>query len=210
MGLHLVTGFKGEAHITSADQGAFNAGMIGNGEYVMNTGKRFAASIISNNIIRIFDGDLVMQGRHVTLKKDVYEELEIANGLQGMNRNDLIVVRYIKDAATGFENVIFAVVQGRSTENAAQDPEYTSGDLLGGECLINEMPLYRVQLSGLSITGVTPLFKIMTTLRGLETKINSSFNGFCFYPGLLTNAEYDALPEETKLTEGMLFVIRKE
>lgn len=187
MGLHLVTGFKGEAHITSADQGAFNAGMIGNGEYVMETGKKFAVSVISNNKIRVYDGDLVMQGRHVTLKKDVYEELEIANGLQGMNRNDLIVARYTKDAATGFENVIFDVIQGISTESSAQDPEYTSGDLSGGECLINEMPLYRVQLSGLSITGVTPLFKTMTAISELETQIN----GLSFMT--LTQEEYNIL-----------------
>lgn len=42
------------------------------------------------------------------------------------------------------------------------------------------------------------------------TAIDSCLNGFRFYPDMLTQAEYDTLPEETKLTEGMLFVIRKE
>lgn len=37
-----------------------------------------------------------------------------------------------------------------------------------------------------------------------------ALGGFRFYPATLTQAEYDALPGETKKTEGMLFVIRKE
>lgn len=38
----------------------------------------------------------------------------------------------------------------------------------------------------------------------------AALGGFGFYPSTLTQAEYDALPEETRQAEGMLFVIRKE
>lgn len=47
-------------------------------------------------------------------------------------------------------------------------------------------------------------------MNDLEQRIADTFGGFGFYPAMLTQAEYDALPEETKQAEGMLFVIRKE
>lgn len=164
MSLHLVTGYKGNAHITSADQGAFNAGIVGTGEYVLATGKQFEAQVISNNQIRIYDGDILMQGRHITLKKDTYEDVVIANGLQGMNRNDLIVVRYTKDSTTGVENTQFVVVQGVSTDGTASDPAYAIGDVLSGECLLNEMPLYRVPLTGLNVGELVPLFETANSI----------------------------------------------
>ena len=166
MGLHLVTGYAGKAHIASADQGAFNAGVFGEGEYVMNTGKQLSAQVISNNQIRIFDGDIIMQGRHINLKKDTFEDVAIANGLQGLNRNDLIVIRYTKDANTGVESIALAVLQGVSTEGTASDPSYTEGDILSGECLLHEMPLYRVPLTGLNVG--TPK-KLFSTMGGFDT-----------------------------------------
>lgn len=167
MSLHLVTGYRGSAHITSADQGAFNAGVVGSGDYVMETGKQFAAQVISNNQIRVLDGDISMQGRHICLKKDTFEDAVIANGLQGMNRNDLIVVRYTKDANTGVEDTVFAVIQGVSTDADASDPAYTTGDILSGECLLHEMPLYRVPLNGLNVGDLVPLFKTAPTVNSI-------------------------------------------
>ena len=41
MSLHLVTGYKGTAHITSADQGVLNAMSVGAGDYVFTKGKKF-------------------------------------------------------------------------------------------------------------------------------------------------------------------------
>lgn len=164
MSLHLVTGFRGSAHITSADQGAFNAGVVGSGDYVMETGKQFEAQVISNNQIRVLDGNISMQGRHICLKKNTFEDVVIANGLQGMNRNDLIVVRYTKDANTGVEDVVIAVIQGVSTDADASDPTYTTGDILSGECLLHEMPLYRVPLNGLNVGELVPLFNTAGTM----------------------------------------------
>ena len=51
MSVHLVTGYQGQAHITSADQGAFNAGCVGEGEYVFATGNMLCANIVTTNTI---------------------------------------------------------------------------------------------------------------------------------------------------------------
>ena len=77
--LHLVTGYKGEAHVTSADQGSFNAAIIGTGSYVLNRGNKFAALVVSNNSVRVQDGDICMQGRHVRLAEGTYVDLGIEN-----------------------------------------------------------------------------------------------------------------------------------
>lgn len=159
MPLHLVTGYKGAAHITATDAGALNAGMFGTGEYVLDSGNKFAASVLSSNAVQILDGDLMMQGRHITLKKGTSEDITINNGTVGMNRNDLIVIRYTKDAITGIENAEFAVIQGEGTRGTASDPEYTTGDILSGDCTLHEMPLYRIPLTELVVGTPEPLFK---------------------------------------------------
>ena len=160
MALDLVTGYKGAAHITAEDIGAFNAGVFGSGEYVLNSGNKLAASVISNNTIRILDGDLVVQGRHVTLKKDTYEEVTIENGETGMNRKDLIVARYTKDSTNGIENVVFAVIKGEFSDSEASDPAHTTGDILSGGCTLHEMPLYRITLTGLNVGEPEALFAV--------------------------------------------------
>lgn len=171
MALDLVTGYKGEAHITAENVGAFNAGVFGSGEYVLNSGNKLAASLTSNNTVKILDGDLVMHGRHITLKKGTFEEVTIENGVSGENRNDLIVARYTKDSNTGVENVSFAVIKGASTAGVATDPEYTTGDILSGDCTLHEMPLYRVTLTGLTAGAPEALFKF----------VNCFNNGFIPY-----------------------------
>ncbi len=169
MALHLVTGYKGTPHITAEDVGAFNAGIVGTGEYVLNLGNKFAASLISSNTVKILDGDVVIQGRHISLKKDTYEELTINNGETGKNRNDLIVVRYTKDGTTGAEDATFDVIQGISTDGTATDPEYTTGDILSGDCTLHEMPLYRISLTGLTVGEPEVLFEVVKNpLGGLD------------------------------------------
>ena len=158
MSIHIVTAYAGKEHITSADQGSFNAGVVGTGKYVMGTGSRFEAEIVSNNLVKIKDGELVNQGRHVRIAADDYEECTIQNGTQSRYRNDLIVARYSKNADTGIETISMIVIKGTaSTSSSPADPTYTSGDILNG-ALTDDFPLYRVRLNGLSITAVEPLF----------------------------------------------------
>ena len=87
---HLVTGYAGVEHITSADQGSFNAAFAGDGQFVMDVGSKYAASITSNNNVRVLDGDLLMYGRHIRINPNEYEDLTIQTGTAGKNRVDLI------------------------------------------------------------------------------------------------------------------------
>lgn len=162
MGAHLVTGYAGENHITAADQGQYNAGTIGTGRYVLETGSMFGAEIKSNNLIRIKDGDLVNQGRHISIAPDDYVDCAIDNGLQAVKRNDLIVMRYAQNPDTLVETAQVVVIKGVSGD-IALDPSYTTGDILSG-AQTDDFPLYRVSLDGLNITGVEQLFTTVPPL----------------------------------------------
>ena len=173
MGAYIVTGLKGQEHVTSADDGAFNAGIVGTGKYVMKTAEQFAAEIVSNNIVRIKSGDLVNQGRHIRIEVNDYEDMTIENGAQSVKRNDLIVMRYKKDTSTTIELESAELVVIKGTAGAtATDPTYTSGDILAGATQ-DDFPLYRVSLNGLNIEKVTPLFSTVPNLNELNTNLNN-------------------------------------
>lgn len=172
MSAHLVTGYGGVEHVTAADDGSKNAGIAGTESYVLNTGSKFEAEVISSNLIKIKDGDAMQKGRHWKIAKNDYVECTIDNGLQGLKRNDLIVSRYSKNPDTGIESEEIVVIKGTSSENPA-NPEYETGDIYDGD-LADEMPLYRVELDGLNIISVTPLFKEISSLSELMDIINDN------------------------------------
>lgn len=169
--LHIVTGYKGAAHVTAADNGSLYAAIFGNGQKVLNRGNKFAASVISNNSIRVLDGDIMMQGRHIRLNENTYVDLSIENGAQDVSRNDLIVARYSKDASTGVEDCNLVVIKGTAAASNPSDPAYTSGDIIDDHDALNDMPLYRVPIVGLNVQNLVPLFEtIDDTLLSIGAK----------------------------------------
>lgn len=158
--MHLITGYAGTEHVTSEDHAVFHSTFLGNGQFVFDRGSKLAATVVSNNQIRIADGDIYMQGRHIRIDSDTYVDLDVANGAQGYVRNDLIVVRYTKNAATGIEEANLVVIQGTASTSSASDPEYTTGNILDGGVLQNDMPLYRLTINGLNVDTPVALFTL--------------------------------------------------
>lgn len=176
--LHLVTGYAGQEHVTSADQGSWNAAVMGTGQFVMGKGNQFAASVVSNNQIRILDGEIMMQGRYIRLEPNTFVDLAIENGTQGYKRNDLVVARYTKTASSGVEEVNLVVIKGENAASSPVDPEYISGNILEG-AIQNDLPLYRVPLDGLTVGELVPLFDVIgTTLEGLQKEIMEGFEEY--------------------------------
>lgn len=168
--LHLVTGYAGMEHITSNDQGSFNAAIMGTGEFVLERGKQFEAQVISNNTVRVFDGDLLMQGRHIRLKENTYVDLFFENGIQGYKRTDLIVVRYEKDPVSGIESAILVVIKGVPTQDAYVSSEKITGNILNDHALQNDMVLYRVKFDGLAIQEPEKAFSVVPTWETLKNQ----------------------------------------
>lgn len=172
--LHLITGYKGEVHITAADDGAFNASIFGSSNYVLPKGNKFSAQIISNNRVRINDGDILLQGRHIRLNEGGYVDLDIDNGTNGKYRNDLIVCRYEKNSGTGVEEANLVVIKGTEAATNPSDPAFNDGDLLTDHDLIVDFPLYRVSLNGLNIEPLETLFKeIKSGIADMKTDYNA-------------------------------------
>lgn len=174
MALNLITGYAGIPHITSENDGAVNAALYGSERYVLNTGQKFAYEIISNNLIRIKDGYAMNQGRKIGLAISEYEDLTIDNGLQGVKRSDIIVIRYTKNLDTGIESADFVVVKGTSGDTY-KDPALETGNIIQGDS-VDDLPLYRVKIDGLSIATVEPMFNVLMSMQEMQeelTELNS-------------------------------------
>lgn len=180
--LHLVTGYKGTAHVTSADQGGLNAMIFGTDDYVLTKGKRFEAQIISNNAVRIYDGALVMNGRYVSLDSGSFLDAIISNGTAGMRRNDVIAIRYEMNRSTGVESASLVVGEGTPTTGTPTDASITYPDSILNGATVHDMPLYRVRLNGLTIEGVEPIFQVLAPM--------SEFHHGFYKQNMLINGDF--------------------
>ena len=177
--VHLITGYKGYEHIKSADHARFNASIYGTAEYVMELGNQCKAQYINNNTVRILDGEIMMQGRHISIEPDSYEDLTIETGSAGTNRADLIVMTYVESETDGIEDAYLEVIKGTETSGTAKLPTYTSGNILAG-ATYNQMPLYRVDVNGVTLSQtITPLFKSIPTYATLAERYEQEFIQAC-------------------------------
>ena len=167
----------GDVHITPEQIGDVNVGTYGPDDYVLSTGQKLAAELISNNILRIFDGVMVYGGLRDAIPVNKYYDLTIDNGTQGKNRNDIIVRHYTKDDDSQKKaRSVFKVIKGTPVDGTAVDPEITVTDLRGG-ALTHDMKLYRAKLEGLNVVAVEPLFDVlipMSEQQAMLTELNKN------------------------------------
>lgn len=171
--IHLVTGYSGKAHVTAADHGSLNAAIFGDGQYVLDRGRKLAATVVSNTLVRIADGDILMQGRHIRIDSASYADLTIETGKSGYNRNDFIVCRYAKNATYGTEECNLVVIKGTATTGTATDPTYIDGNILDGDTQV-DFPLYRIPINGLTIGTPEQLFVVVSTYGTQSPRLVSS------------------------------------
>ena len=158
--MEIVTGYRGEAHITSDDHQALNQGVIGN--IILPIGMRLQAELVTANTLRIYDGTAVMGGVEFRVMPGTYDEVTIDNGEQDTNRIDLVCARYQKNGSTGVESMSWAVVKGTPTSGTPTTPSYPMGDIVSGATDVY-FPLYRVTLTGLN-AAVKSLCSTLTTM----------------------------------------------
>lgn len=159
--MKIVTGYAGEAHITSNDDQGLLQGIFGSGSYILPVRGRFAATLVSSNELQISDGEGVLQGVHFRTEPGTTDSVTIENGTQGMQRIDLICARYQKDAETGIETMSWINHKGTPAASNPATPSITSGDLLAGDTLA-EFPVYAVRLNGITVQSVTQLATILS------------------------------------------------
>lgn len=147
--MKIVTGYTGEPHITSNDNQALNQGMFGSGDYLLDVGQKFNATLSNATTVVIEDGEGVMQGVHFRIEPGTTESVTISSGTTGYNRIDLICAKYTKDTVTGVEDVSLVVLEGTPSASTPSVPTFTNGDILAGDVLAYA-PLWKVTLTGLT------------------------------------------------------------
>lgn len=167
MALELVTGYWGQQHVTAEQDADLNAGIIGREPCILRVGENMRAEAVTANKVRIFDGIFVGYGRVCSIEEGAYEDVEIENGTAGLLRNDMIVIKYVKDEATGIEGASLAVLKGQTGETAT-DPTPNNQDIRAG-AFESEMPLYRVRLNGLAIEAVERICEMPRTIKDLTS-----------------------------------------
>lgn len=161
--MDIATAHKGKPHISAEMWAELNRGITGNESYVMEGGQKFKSELVSNNLLKIHDGSGMMQGRHVFIPVGQSDELTIENGNQGMKRIDLVVARYTKDENTKIENTDTIIIKGTPSESNPVAPAHIEGDIRAGD-MKADWPLYEVELDGISLVEVRPLFKALMSM----------------------------------------------
>lgn len=152
----LITGKGGTPHITSGDMGAMQAGIIGNGSYLLqgSDGSWPAVTMQDANHALIPVLNLVVEGRYARVTEA--ETATIESGVSGQNRNDLVCLKYTRNNQN-IETAAIAVLKGKPNTGTAADPTVPSGSIhsASGTAWI---PIARIPISG--ITPGTPVMLI--------------------------------------------------
>ena len=152
----LITGKGGTPHITSGDMGAMQAGIIGNGSYLLqgSDGTFPTVTMQDANHVLIPVLNLVVEGRYARVTEA--ETATIESGMSGQNRNDLVCLKYTRNNQN-IETAAIAVLKGTPNTGTAADPTVPSGSIhsASGTAWI---PIARIPISG--ITPGTPVMLI--------------------------------------------------
>lgn len=168
-GITVNTAPEAEAHVYAEDDAAIFQSMFGS-DGVFEVGQECESQVISNNKVRIKDGVIIVGGHIARIPYGEYVDCEIANGQSGKKRNDIIIGKFTTTGSGGIDTMTCEVKQGAAVTGTAEDPELTQNDIYqGGK--IREMPLYRIKLDGLSITGVEQMFDLIPSIPTLNASL---------------------------------------
>lgn len=196
--MHLVTGYAGKEHVTSDDQGSFNASFFGEESFVLNGKDKFDYEIISNTEIKIKPGDFYTQGRFIRLQNPVV--LNFGVGSQEGARTDSIYIKYTKNPQTEIEECNLIVIDGRNTEtlNKVKQQSLKKDAILKGE---NEayFLMYNVQFNGLNLSNIQKKFEIKENYKKEFEKFASNADAFLKNKVKQTNETLNSLIEKTDI-----------
>ena len=170
--MDIVTGYRGEPHITSTQDRSGNQGAYGEGSYILDVGNKMECTAYSATELHIADGVLSHQGCVALIPTGTYDTLEISAGTAGYNRIDLVVARYSKDAGTSVEDMELVVIEGTPTSSTPSAPSYNAGDIQAGASPV-DMPLYQIRLSGITVSSITRVATLIDSLGTLKEKLTS-------------------------------------
>lgn len=209
MTVELITGHAGAAHVSAADAGWYNVGTVGNGKYVLDTGTQLACTVQSANLVTIGIGDALFEGRHVRVSAT--DNVSLDNGAQGVNRNDIICIKYEYNSSTSVESASLAVIKGTAASTPT-DPTIPSGSILEGATAAY-MPLWRIPISGITVGTPEKLYgDVLASLDGVLSRTWDAAQIPNLPASKITSGTFDAarIPslDASKITSGTLAAAR--
>ena len=173
MAFDLVTGYKGEDHVTASQWADLNRGIVGDA-VILDVGSKMSVAIQTANQITVNDGIVMFDGREFYIEYGDSTNIAIASGTQGMMRNDIVYIEYTKDGSTGVESGAFKVAEGIPELNNPSDPNITDMDIRTG-VLLSQKKFCRVRIVGTAIVGVDILVPVMNNLPAMMANIEKKF-----------------------------------
>lgn len=168
--IKIITGATGEKNVNAEDDRANNYGTYGVTGFVAQDGctfdssgylqgvGRMRAQLIDSGTIRIYDGDIVMQGCHARIPYGQHIDLSIEPGTTGYNRVDCVVAEYTRDDL-GVESMSINIVKGDNTTDAiTADKLYpiitgvTAGDMYKGDTIVRAV-LWTIVVTGTTVAA---------------------------------------------------------
>lgn len=186
--MNIVTGYRGTPHISANEAQALNQGIFGTGNYVLNVGNKFAATLESATSVAIQDGEGVIQGVQFRIAPGSVENVSISPGTSGYKRIDYICARYSKNASTGIESVDLVVAEGTPDASTPTAPTVNTGTILTGGSPV-DFPLWEVDLDGLTPTLSSLVESVKTFAINPPDLTQFSYSQLSGYTGLLNITE---------------------
>ena len=97
-----------------------------------------------------------MQGHLVQMVTDEPVSIAVTAGTYGTFRNDLICLRFVRDAE-GTESASIVRIEGATSQSGGVDPAYQQGNMNVLAAVTRDFPLYRIRVENITAT-LEPLF----------------------------------------------------
>lgn len=179
--MKIVSGRTGSPHVTSQQFRQMLEGILGRDSYILTSGENLKPELSSNNLLKIRSGMMCHHGCISCVEIGTYDEVTLTNGSHGMQRIDLVVNRYTRNAETEVEKCEWKVITGTAKASNPAVPTYTKGNLQEGD-LVDECPVFEIHYNGINVTEVKSLLSVagsLAELNGkLEKKVDATTLGF--------------------------------
>ena len=164
----IITAHTGVKHITSDDAASLHQAIIGSNDYLLSDNPEdFKAVMLNADTIQMPEAEVVVQGTHIRILNT--DKVKIEAGQNGLKRIDIIAVCYEK-SENGVEAAELKVVKGEAGTSPAV-PLLNQSDIRNGG-LYHEMPLFRVDINGVSVEAVTSVCETVKSLHSLFSMIS--------------------------------------
>ena len=201
--MKIVSGRTGSPHVTSQQFRQMLEGILGQDSYILTSGENLKPELSSNNLLKIRSGMMCHHGCISCVEIGTYDEVTLTNGSHGMQRIDLVVNRYTRNAETEVEKCEWKVITGTAKASSPAVPTYTKGNLQEGD-LVDECPVFEIHYNGINVTEVDIIPEVAPDIPTLNAALSNKINAYDMSIGageILTGETFGDKPVYMRLVD---------